>query len=86
MAKLNKITHPRTFDAFFASFDQDETVDNLYCLCSEMEEELNEQHAAIEPREKPKHNKTWFCIFCFIACVFFYGIPWCIVQLVRFIG
>jgi len=28
---------PRTFDAFFASFDQNETVDNLYCLSAELE-------------------------------------------------
>jgi len=31
---------PLTTEAFFASADQNETVDNLYCLCAELEKKV----------------------------------------------
>ena len=44
-------TPPRTFDAFFKSPDQNETVDNLYCLSVELEDALRGLIDAIEPCE-----------------------------------
>ena len=55
---------PLTTEAFFASADQNETVDNLYCLCAELEQKIIDAEnclvrAAIADKSEVIDNTLW---------------------------